>query len=101
MDNMEYIKSLEERIDKLEKLIATIKLDNNENITFTNCQIQGMALQSCKDVTIKDVTIKDFTVDALGFASFNAKIENANIHNFQNQKGKVRIKNCTINNKEE
>jgi len=96
MDNMEYIKSLEERIDKLEKLIATIKLDNNENITFTNCQIQGMALQSCKDVTIKN-----FTVDALGFASFNAKIENANIHNFQNQKGKVRIKNCTINNKEE
>ena len=95
MDNMEYIKSLEERIEKLEKILATIKLNNNENITFSNCQIQGMGLQSCKDVTIKD-----FTVDALGFASLNAKIENANIHNFQNQKGKVKIKNSTIHNQE-
>jgi len=34
-------------------------------------------------------------------AAFNAKIENANIHNFKNQKGKVEIKNCTINNNEE
>ena len=38
MDNMEYIKSLEERIEKLEKILATIKLNNNENITFSNCQ---------------------------------------------------------------
>ncbi len=96
MDTMEYIKSLEERIEKLEKIIATIKLNNNENITFANCQIQGMALEKCKGVTIKD-----FTVDGLGFASFNAKIENATIHNFKNQSGKVKIRNCTIHNKED
>ena len=94
MDNMEYIKSLEERIEKLEKMLATFKLDNTENITFTNCRIQGMALEKCKGVTIKD-----FTVDGLGFASFNARIENANIHNFKNQSGKVKITNCTIHNK--
>ena len=96
MDNIEYIKSLEERIEKLEKLISTIKLDNNENVTFTNCQIQGMALQKCKDVIIKD-----FTVEALSFASLNAKIENANIHNFQNQKGKIIMQKCNIHNNEE
>lgn len=95
MDNNEYIKSLEERIEKLEKFIANIKLENNENITITNCQIQGLGLQSCKGVTVKDIN-----VDALGFAAFNAKIENANIHNFKNQKGKVKIKNCDIHNQE-
>lgn len=55
MNNTEYIKSLEERIEKLEKILATINLKN---------------------------------------------IENANIQNFQNQKGKVKMQNCTINNNE-
>ena len=55
MNNTEYIKSLEERIEKLEKILATINLKN---------------------------------------------IENANIRNFQNQKGKVKMQNCTINNNE-
>lgn len=95
MDNLEYIKSLEERIEKLEKIISSIKLEDSENITFTNCQIQGLALEKCKGVTIKD-----FTVEGLGFASLNAKIENANIQNFQNQSGKVKMQNCTIKNKE-
>ncbi len=95
MDTMEYIKSLEERIEKLEKFISAIKLDNNENITINNCQIQGMALTKCKGVTITDATVQ-----GLGFASFDAKIENATIHNFQNQKGTVKLQNCTINNKE-
>ena len=93
MDNMEYIKTLEERIEKLENIISTMVLQNGKNITFSNCQIHGMALEKCKDVTVKD-----FIVDALGFAAFSAKIENANIHNFQNQSGKVKIHNCTINN---
>lgn len=36
MDNMEYIKSLEDRIEKLEKILAAIKLDITENIMFSN-----------------------------------------------------------------
>lgn len=48
MDNIEYIKALEERIEKLENFISTIKLVNNENITFTNCQIQGIGVENAK-----------------------------------------------------
>ena len=95
MDNMEYIKSLEDRIEKLEKLIASLKLDNFENITLSNCQIQGVGLEKCKNVVLKE-----FTVDNLGFAAYKSKIESATIHNFQSQNGKVRITNCTINNAE-
>ncbi len=96
MDNMEYIKSLEDRIEKLEKFISDIKVEDSKNITITNCQIQGMALGKCKDVTVNDCT-----VEGLGFASLNARIENANVHNFQNQRGKIKMSNCTINDKNE
>ncbi len=55
-----------------------------------------MTLARCKGVTVKD-----FTVDGLALASFNARIENANIHNFKNKNGKVKISNCTIRNKDD
>lgn len=91
MDNREYIKTLEERIEKLEQFISAVTLNNTQNITFSNCQIQGVALTKCKDVMIKDIT-----VEGLGFASWDAKIENATIHNFQNQRGKIKMRNCNI-----
>ncbi|MBO5021522.1 MAG: hypothetical protein J6J13_06705 [Clostridia bacterium] len=95
MDNMKYIKSLEERIEKLEKFIAGIELKNKENISFSNCSIQGIGMHSCKGVTITDMNLQN-----LGLASFSTKIKNSTIHNFKNQKGKVEIKNCTINNED-
>lgn len=95
MENMEYIKSLEDRIEKLEKIIATLNLCNTENITFANCNITSLALTKCKEITVKSATI-----DAWGMMSFNAKIENATIQKLQNQKGKVKINNSTIYSKE-
>ena len=95
MDNLEYIKSLEDRIEKLEKFIAGIELKNKENISFSNCSIQGIGMQSCRGVTITDMNLQH-----LGIASLNTKIKNSTIHNFETKNGKVKIQNCTINNKE-
>lgn len=96
MDTMEYIKMLEQRIEALEKFISTIKLDNKENITFTDCQIQAIGLEKCQGVSMTDMTVEN-----LGFAAFQAKIENATIHNFSNSSGKVKVSNCTIHNHEQ
>lgn len=93
MDNLEYIKALEERIEILEKFISGIELKTKNNITFSNCTIQGIGLYSHKGVTITDANIQN-----LGHNSFNTKIENSTIHNCQTQKGKVKISNCIINN---
>lgn len=95
MDNMEYIKSLEERIEKLEKFIAGIELKNKENISFSNCTIQGIGMQSCKGVTITDMNLQN-----LGLASLSTQIKNSTIHNCETKNGKVKIQNCTINNNE-
>lgn len=96
MDNMEYIKSLEERIEKLEKFIAGIELKNKENISFSNCTIQGIGMQSCRGVTITDMNLQN-----LGLASFSTKINNSTIHNCETKNSKVKIQNCNINNKSE
>ena len=95
MDNIEYIKSLEERIEKLEKFIAGIELKNTENISFSNCAIQGIGMRSCKGVTITDMNLQN-----LGLASFSTQIKNSTIHNCKTKNGKVKIQNCTINNNE-
>lgn len=93
MDNLEYIKALEERIEILEKFISGIELKTKNNITFSNCTIQGIGLYSRKGVTITDANIQN-----LGHNSFNTKIENSTIHNCQSKKGKMKFSNCTINN---
>lgn len=95
MENSEYIKSLEDRIKKLEDFIATIKICNHDSVSFTNCQIQGVGLEKCKNVQITDVTTQGF-----GFTAYSAKIENANIHNFENKSRKTKICNSKIDSKE-
>ena len=99
MDNTAYIKSLEERIEKLEKILGELKLENSnlaltnsESITFSNCQIQAVALQKCKDVSIQQITADNF-----GLAAYSAKIENAHIDSMENKSNKTKMSNCTIN----
>lgn len=95
MDNMEYIKSLEERIEKLENFINGIVLKDSENISFSNCTIQGIGLQKCKDISINDTNIQ-----GLGGSFLNMEIENCTVHNCDTAKSKVKISNCTINNQD-
>lgn len=101
MDNTAYIKSLEERIEKLEKIIGELKLENgnltltgSENITFSNCQIQAVALQKCKGVSVECVN-----ADTFGLAAFSVKIDSANIDKFENKSNKTKMNNCTIGDK--
>lgn len=96
MDNTEYIKSLEERIEKLENFINGIKLENNDNISFLNCQFQGIAFEKCKNVSVEGLN-----AEGVAFASFNANIENATLNSLIAQSGIVKIKNCDIQNIEE
>ena len=92
MDNLEYIKSLEDRIKKLEDFIAAIKLDDNNSVSFSNCQIQAV---TCKKVQIENIETQNF-----GFAAFSAKIENASIGTFENKSKKTKIYNSKISSKE-
>ena len=47
MNNTQYIKSLEERIEKLEKILATINLKNIENANIQKFQNQKVKMQNC------------------------------------------------------
>lgn len=93
MDNLEYIKSLEERIEKLENFIAAIKLEGKNNVSFTNCEIQGVGLQSCKNTSISCVNAENF-----GLAAFSVKIDAANIENIENKSKKTKICNSNFSN---
>lgn len=96
MDNLDYIKSLEERIEKLENFINTILLDSKSNIHFSNCSIQTIAMEKCKDTTFTDVDVQN-----LAQASFTTKIDNCTIHNCETTNGKVKFSNCSIGNKKD
>ena len=100
MDNTAYIKSLEERIEKLERILGELKLENgnlaltnSESITFSNCQIQAVALQKCKGVSVECVNADNF-----GLAAFSVKIDSANIDRFENKSNKTKMNNCTVEN---
>ncbi len=96
MDNLEYIKSLEERIEKLEKFISAIELKGKNNISFTNCEIQAIGLQSCKNTSISCVNTENF-----GLAAFSVKIDSSNIENFENKSNKTKICNSDFSNSKE
>ena len=103
MDNTAYIKSLEERIEKLEKLVSGLKLTNGnlvlqncENITFSDCEIQAVALQKSKGVSVECVNAENFAL-----AAFSAKIDCANIDRLENKSNKTKMNNCTIGDEQE
>jgi len=96
MDNAEYIKSLEERIEKLEAFIKAFKFEECDNISISNCTFQGIGLERCKNIKISDITTEN-----VGIASFKTNIEHATINTLGTNSAKVKIKNCTINDKKE
>ena len=96
MDNNEYIKSLEERIQKLEEFISTLKFEECGNISISNCTFQGIGLERCKNTKISNITAHN-----LGIASAITNIEHATINNLDTKSSKVKIKKSTINDKKE
>ncbi len=96
MDNAEYIKSLEERIEKLEAFIKALKFEECNSISITNCTLQGIGLERCKNITISNITAHN-----LGIATAITNIKHSTIHNLDTKSAKVKIKNCTINDKKE
>lgn len=95
MDNMEYIKSLEKRIEWLENFINGIVLKDGENISFSNCTIHGVGLQKCNKISVDNTNIQ-----GLGGSFMNMEMKNCTVHNCDTAKSKVKISNCNINNKD-
>lgn len=91
MENMEYIKSLEDRIEKLEKFIAAIIIEGKNDISFNNCEIQGIALSKCRNVSVSCVNTENF-----GLAAFSVKMDSANIERFENKSQKTKIINSNV-----
>ena len=96
MDNNEYIKSLEERIQKLEEFLSALKFDESNNISITNCTLPAIGMEKCKNITISNITAGN-----LGIASAITNIEHATINNLDTKSSKVKIKKSTINDKKE
>lgn len=96
MDNLEYIKSLEDRIEKLERLVSAIELKDKNNISFTNCVIQAIGMQGCKNTSISCVNTENFAL-----AAFSAKIDSSNIEKFENKSTKTKIYNSDLSNSKE
>lgn len=42
MTEMEYIKQLEERVERLEKFISSITIGEGQNISFNNCSLSDI-----------------------------------------------------------
>ena len=95
MDNIEYIKSLEERIEKLENFIKSMILKDAENINISDCSFTGAGFQKCKNISFENSSIQ-----GLGGAALNIKIDNCTIHNLDTAKSKIEISNCKVQNKE-
>lgn len=102
MTNEEYIKSLEIRIENLEialeNLTKTATLKNAENVNFSDCTLNAVALTKCKNITFMNNKIETGVFSALKNKFNNLKIGKAEI-----AKSKVKFKNCSfedINEKE-
>ena len=86
MDNMEYIKRLEERIEKLEKVISVIQSGKTKSITFTDCQIYSVAVAKSKETVVKDCSAENMVN-----MSYKLNMVNGKINEFKNQSGKVKF----------
>lgn len=92
--NDDYIRTLEERIEKLENALKLITIDKNNNVSFANCQIQAVGMEKCKNISVASNSI-----ETCAPVCFKAKIDNSSIHNMQTTNGKLNFKNCEIYNK--
>lgn len=92
LDN-EYVKSLEKRIEELERFIGAIKFDNAQNITFTDCSMGPVAFEKCKNVTVANNQMENGV-----FCAVTNQVSDSTIHNFESVKAKATIKNCEIHN---
>ncbi len=91
MDNMEYIKSLEERIEKLEEFISKIQADKLNNIKINDCQIESLVLASKKNINLNNINVQNFAN-----ASLITKIENGNIEKLEIKEGKQKFRECKL-----
>ncbi len=96
MDNAEYIKSLEERIEKLEAFIKALKFEECDNISISNCTLSAIGMEKCKNITISNITTEN-----LGIASCKTYLEHSTIESLDTNSAKVIIAYCTINDKKE
>ncbi len=79
MDNNDYIKSLEERIKKLEEFVSHIDIKKSGDISISNCNIQGIGISKGKNVSVKDCEMQGFGGNAFSFRLENCKVENCQI----------------------
>lgn len=93
MTTEEYIKSLEERIQTLEKMFNDIVLDDKQNVIFNGCSINAVAAEKCKNITVSDCKI-----EANATIGFSAHVSNCTIHNFDYKDSKVVLRKCHIHN---
>lgn len=102
MTNEEYIKSLELRIENLEKALETItnskSLKNQEDITVKDSNLTTLSLIKCKNIYLENNKIEAGVFTALKNKFSHLKIGKAEI-----VKSKVKFKNCSfddVNKKE-
>ena len=57
IDKEEYIKSLEERIEKLEKLFEHLCIDQCKEIAFTKCSLGDIKLGDNCNITLKNCPV--------------------------------------------
>ena len=57
IDREEYIKSLEERIEKLEKLFEYLCIDQCKEITLTRCSLGDIKLGDNCNITLKNCPV--------------------------------------------
>ncbi len=93
MDNTEYIKSLEERIDALEKQLQAVIAEKSSHVSIENCTLQGISFDKCKAVTFKNNTIAD-----MALSGTNCKLVKSTVQNLDSKNAKTKISHCTIEN---
>lgn len=57
MTEMEYIKQLEERVERLEKFISNITIGEGQNISFNDCTLSDIYVSEGCDLSFNDCSI--------------------------------------------
>ena len=75
MTEMEYIKQIEERVERLEKFISNITIGDGQNISFNNCSLSdiyvsegcNLSFYNCSIGTVipKDIDDAEARIDEL------------------------------------
>ena len=97
MTNEEYIKTLEERIVKLENIFNALVLNDNFNITLNGCAMENVVLEKCKNIIFQHSEAQTSV-----FMGLKNTVNNSAIHNLDCCKtSKCVIKNSNIHNIDE